>query len=272
MFSRLEKINNHNLILFNVNREQIKLRDKSCIILEGKDRSTTTITYGMHTNTSGSITFDASDVDNFIVKGITFRNSYNRPLHKSKRPVPAVAFRASGDKHVYNSCGFEGYQDTLWDHNGQHHFSSCYIEGAVDFIWGDAQSIYERCTINVTGGGHITAQGRESPQRTSGYIFKNCEILGKGKATLGRAYRAFARVIYQDSYFSNVIDPQGWFIWNQAGHENDIIFAEVNCKGPGATTSKRVPWVKRLSQNAVEQYTRNAFTSQGGWVTKYLNS
>ncbi|KAK9756329.1 hypothetical protein RND81_01G089400 [Saponaria officinalis] len=251
-------------------REQIRIFSKSCIILEGQDRTTTTITHDVHNTTSGSITFDTYEVDNFIVKGITFRNSYNRPYNKRTPHVPAVALRASGDKHVYHSCGFEGYQDTLWDDKGRHNFKSCYIEGAVDFIWGDAQSVYEHCTINVTGGGHITAQGRDSSQKTSGYVFKNCKILGEGRATLGRAYRAYARVIFVDSYFSNAVNPLGWFIWNQAGHEKDITFAEINCNGPGANRSKRVPWVKSLSRYEVEQFTTNAYIGQGGWIRKFL--
>ncbi|KAK9704982.1 hypothetical protein RND81_07G024900 [Saponaria officinalis] len=248
-------------------QEQIKIYTKSCIVLEGQDRSTTTITYGAHATTEESITFDVY-ADNFVAKGITFANSYNRPLTPYVKPIPAVAFRALGDKHAYFSCAFEGYQDTLWDDQGRHYFSSCYIEGAVDFIFGNGQSVYEGCQINVVGGGSITAQSRTSAQNPSGYVFNKCNISGTGLVFIGRAYRAYSRVIFINSYFANVVDPQGWFIWDQTGHENDIIYAEVQCKGPGADTSKRVPWAKKLSDYEVQQYSTKAFIDQEGWISK----
>ena len=57
--------------------------------------------------------------------------------------APAMAFRALGDKQAFFYCGFEGYQDTLWDSTCRHYFESCYTEGAIDFIWGAGASFYE---------------------------------------------------------------------------------------------------------------------------------
>jgi len=54
-----------------------------------------------------------------------------------------VAFRAIADKQAFFYCGFEGYQDTLWDSTGRHYYKSCFIEGAIDFIWGAGASYYE---------------------------------------------------------------------------------------------------------------------------------
>uniref|UniRef100_A0A803NF29 pectinesterase n=1 Tax=Chenopodium quinoa TaxID=63459 RepID=A0A803NF29_CHEQI len=88
------------------------------------------------------------------------------------------------------------------------------VTGYVFTLGGSVQ-----CTINVTGGGYITAQSRPSANDTSGYVFRNCDISGTGHAELGRVYGAFARVIFIDSKFSKVVDPEGWFIWNQSGHE-----------------------------------------------------
>ncbi|KAK9704977.1 hypothetical protein RND81_07G024600, partial [Saponaria officinalis] len=248
-------------------QEQVQVYNKQCIVLEGQDRSTTTITYGAHASTQESITFDVF-ADNFVARGITFENSYNRPLTPYVKQAPAVALRAFGDKHAYYSCGFLGYQDTLWDQQGRHYFSFCYIEGTVDFIFGSGQSVYKRCHMKVTGSGYITAQGRSSAQDQSGYVFIKCRVLGTGLVALGRAYGPFSRVIFMNSYFENVIAPQGWSIWGQTGHENDVTYAEVNCAGPGADTSKRVPWVKKLSGTELRQYEREVFIDQEGWIAK----
>ena len=64
--------------------------------------------------------------------------------------------------------------------------------------------------------GHITAQGRDSADDPSGFGFKDCEILGEGKAYLGRA---FSRVIIANSKLSDVVVPQGWNAWFNVGHE-----------------------------------------------------
>ncbi|XP_048498280.2 probable pectinesterase 55 [Beta vulgaris subsp. vulgaris] len=249
-------------------KEQIQIEWKECIFLEGSDSTTTTITFEAHDTTSESCTFSV-DADNFLAKGITFKNSYNRVLKGvNPNPVPAVALKISGDKHAFYSCGFEGYQDTLWDDHGRHYFNSCYIEGAVDFIWGNGQSVYEQCAINVTGGGFITAQGRESANETSGFVFRGCKISGTGHADLGRAYRSFSRVIFINSSFSNVVNAEGWFIWNQQGHEKDVTYAEVDCTGPGADISKRVPWMKKLEISEVGQYVTQEFIDQDGWIAR----
>lgn len=71
----------------------------------------------------------------------------------------------------------------------------------------------QQCTINVTGDGFITAQGRNSSDDPGGYVFRGSSVTGTGHTFLGRGYRAFSRVIFIDSYFTNIIDPQGWVLW-----------------------------------------------------------
>ncbi|KAL2941637.1 putative pectinesterase 55, partial [Bienertia sinuspersici] len=170
-------------------------------------------------------------------------NTYNKALeNRGRNPIAqAIAFGSFGEKHALYSCGFIGYQDTIWD---------------------------AQCAINVTGDGFITAQGRLAANDTGGYVFRGCDIFGIGHAFLGRAHYAFSRVIFIDSKFSNAVKPKGWFIWKQTGHEKDITYAEVNCTGPGADTSKRVSWEKKLDSSEVKQYTTQAFIDQDGWIAK----
>lgn len=83
----------------------------------------------------------------------------------------------------------------------------------------------QNCIISVNAGaldglvGYITAQGRSNPNDTSGFVFKNCNIIGNGQTFLGRPWRDYARVIFYDCSMSNVITPQGWDAWNYVGKE-----------------------------------------------------
>ncbi|XP_021734791.1 probable pectinesterase 66 [Chenopodium quinoa] len=223
------------------------------IILEGSDRITT---------------LGVSLLRYLVHFARVYSSSFSIGAPEDTERVPAVSLGSFGDKHAFYSCGFVGYQDTLWDGKGRHYFKSCYIEGAADFIFGNGQSVYEQCTINVTGAGWITAQSRPSTDDTTGYVFRNCDVSGTGHADLGRAYNASARVIFIDSKFSEVVNPKGWDIWNQSGHENDVIFVEVNCTGPGADIAKRVSWEKKLDYSTVKQYDTQIFINQDGWIAK----
>ena len=68
-------------------------------------------------------------------------------------------------------------------------------------------------------GGVITAQAREAPDQTTGFVFKNCTITGEGKTDLGRAYGPYSRVIIANSVLTDVVKPQGWVAWTAQGHE-----------------------------------------------------
>ncbi|CAK9166724.1 unnamed protein product [Ilex paraguariensis] len=204
--------------------------DKPCILLEGSGYSQTTITWNDHSRTDTSATFTVSP-DNFVAKGIAFKNSYNRPVQQTAEAenawTQALAVRIYGDKSAFHQCAFMGFQDTIWDVKGRHYFNSCYIEGAVDFIWGSGQSLYEDCSINSTAGrlaplsseGFITAQGRQSPDDPSGFVFSGGSISGTGKTYLGRAYGPYSRVIFHGTTLGAVVVPQGWNAWKFQGQE-----------------------------------------------------
>ncbi|CAO2837598.1 unnamed protein product [Amaranthus hypochondriacus] len=245
--------------------------DKECIVLEGHSPIDTAILYnGNHEFDRTSSTF-ISSADNFVAKKISFINVYNNDengkIRRNKSIKPALAASVYGDKSAFYNCIFIGYQDTLWDVSGRHYFKSCLIKGAVDFIWGNGQSYYEDCRINVCGDGFITAQGRTSAKDTSGFVFNGGFVYGSGQAFLGRAYKPYSRVIYQNTHFSHVVHPLGWDNWNVA-LENQITYAEVNCKGVGANKSGRVPWEKTLDESQLSKYTRQSFIDQEGWINQ----
>ncbi|XP_054813214.1 putative pectinesterase 52 [Prosopis cineraria] len=204
--------------------------EKPCIFLEGEGRAVTTITYNGHQQTDSSATF-SSVPNSVVVAGINFENSWDLStasyIRGSRIIQPALAARIYGDKSAFIDCGFLGFQDTLWDVQGRHYFKNCYIEGAVDFIFGNGQSYYENCYVNASLStskaqvalGYITAQGRESKEETSGFVFKGGRVVGSGPVMLGRAYGPYSRVIFHETYLDSVVDPLGWDAWSHAGQE-----------------------------------------------------
>ncbi|XP_039050773.1 probable pectinesterase 29 isoform X2 [Hibiscus syriacus] len=249
--------------------EKVKIPyDKPYIILKGSGQRKTIVVWNEPYLQSPTF---SSLADNIIVKSMSFVNSYNGPNSKNSR-VPAVSAMVNGDKSFFYRCGFSSVQDTLWDATGRHYFKECHIEGAVDFIFGNGQSIYEDCSIHFLGemlepglAGFITAQGRNNPYESNGFVFKNCDIYGKGTTFLGRPWRDFSRVLFYNCKFSDIIHPSGWDAWNYVGKEEHLTFAEYNNYGPGADTSKRVKWVKKLDAPTVAKLTSMSFVDTDGW-------
>ncbi|KAL3507339.1 hypothetical protein ACH5RR_032721 [Cinchona calisaya] len=283
-FSRIQSAidhipsNNQNWIRIYVKagiyREKIHIPyDKPFIYIQGEGKWKTRVIWGGHDSIATSATF-ISQADNIVVKSISFTNSYNYPPGRNKNQItPALAAMISGDKSAFYRCGFLGLQDTLWDVQGRHYFKLCTIQGAVDFIFGAGQSIYERCTVSVVAGalggltGFVTAQARADPSDPSGFIFKDCNIIGDGKTYLGRPWRDYARVIFYNTSMSNVVVPEGWNSWSYAGHEYQLTFSEHDCHGIGANTSGRVGWEYKLSGQMVKKLTNLTFIDSDGWLS-----
>ena len=65
------------------------------------------------------------------------------------------------------------------------------------------------------GGGAITADSREDTSDTSWYVFDGVNVTSnrtdlKSDVYLGRPWRVLARVKYQNSYLSNIVNAAGW--------------------------------------------------------------
>ncbi|XAR48842.1 Pectinesterase [Bertholletia excelsa] len=255
-------------------REQVNIRDnRPFIYLKGEGKRKTSVVWGASGSILTSPTFKCQ-ADNIVVKSIGFRNSYNNPYTESKLIRVAVAAMITGDKSAFYRCGFYGFQDTLWDVQGRHYFHRCTIQGAVDFIFGSGQSIYESCVISVTAGalrglaGFITAQGRKSPLERNGFVFKNCYVVGTGRTYLGRPWGQYARVVFFNSFLSDVVIPQGWDAWENIGHEYLLTFAESGCYGRGADPFGRVKWETKLSEEVLTWLTNIEYIDSEGWISR----
>ncbi|XP_021283279.1 probable pectinesterase 29 [Herrania umbratica] len=248
-------------------------RDKPRILLVGESRGSTVVQFGDGGSSIESSTFSVY-AEEFLAMDITFKNTHNLQPGNPITWAPAALINA--DKAAFYRCGFIGLQDTLTDSQGRHYFENCYIEGAVDFIWGNGRSIYQRCILNATASllgrgrtAYITAQARDSTTDDSGFVFKYCSVFGTGPAYLGRAFRQYARVLFYQTQMANIIVPEGWSAWNNVGKEDSIVYAEVDCEGPGADKSKRVPWEKNLSPQDLSYLINvDSFINKGGWIQR----
>jgi pectinesterase len=159
-------------------------------------------------------------------------------------------------------------------------FSGCYIEGATDFIFGQqATAWFEKCTIGVlpTSIGYISASGRTS-NSSSYYVFNGVTIgAAPGKSVtsgvyyLGRPWGDYARVAFQSSSMSNVINSAGWHIWNTGDERTDhVSFGEYANSGAGASGSRATFATKLSSALAIGNILGSSYASQYYVDTSYL--
>lgn len=170
----------------------------------------------------------------------------------------AVAVAVEADRAVFESCRMIGNQDTLYADgaNARQHYKNCTIEGTTDFIFGGATALFENCIIHSKADSYITAAS--TPEgRPYGFVFLQCKLTAAGDVTkvyLGRPWRSYAKTVFVQCEMGGHVRPEGWNNWNAPEKEQTVFYAEAGNVGPGADTSKRVPWVRRLSDEEVKRY------------------
>ncbi|KAH6634727.1 carbohydrate esterase family 8 protein [Chaetomium sp. MPI-SDFR-AT-0129] len=170
----------------------------------------------------------------------------------------ALALSAQADRQGYYGCQFRGFQDTVLANEGAQVYAKSYIEGATDFIFGQrGKAWFDGVDIRVVAAsvGYITASGRESADDGSWYVInkstvaaKSGDSVGDGVYYLGRPWREYARVVFQNTDLSSVINGAGWKVWN-AGDErtSGVEFGEFGNTGAGAQGT-RASFSEKLAQ------------------------
>lgn len=169
----------------------------------------------------------------------------------------AVALSAQADRQGFYACKLTGYQDTLLANQGKQVYAGTYIEGATDFVFGQrAAAWFARTPIRVLSAstGWVTANGRDSDSNPSYYVFDRADItaangqsVAKGAYYLGRPWRNYSRVVFQNTKISDAIDAAGWSVWSSSDPKSDhVTYAEYGNSGDGAKGT-RVSFSKKLS-------------------------
>ncbi|GMH00601.1 hypothetical protein Nepgr_002440 [Nepenthes gracilis] len=239
-----------------------------------------TIITGSKSVAGGSTTFRSATVaavgDNFIARGITFRNTAGASKHQ------AVALRSGSDLSVFYLCSIEGYQDTLYVYSNRQFYRQCDIYGTVDFIFGNAAVVIQDCNIYPRyppgGKNTITAQGRTDPNQNTGISIQNCKVTAAsdlaGKTSgvqtyLGRPWQEYSRTVFLTTYLDSLIAPAGWLEWSGNFALNTLYYGEYENTGPGSSTANRVNWKGyHVITSAAEasKFTVANFIAGGSWL------
>lgn len=213
------------------------------------------------TSGSGSIYIFGPD---FFAENITFENT-SGPVGQ------AVACHVAGDRAVFRRCRFLGFQDTLYTfgENTREYYEDCYIEGTIDFIFGKATAVFNRCELrSKRTGGFLTAPA--TPQGSNyGYVFYDCKLTADegveaGSVWLSRPWRPYGKTVFIRCEMGQHIRPEGWNNWGKTDNERTAYYAEYQCYGKGADTSRRVAWSHQL-KDANAYVMTNILKGADGW-------
>ncbi|MCO5553428.1 hypothetical protein L7F22_006949 [Adiantum nelumboides] len=241
------------------------------LTLIGDGCNKTIITGNADVATKGYTTYRSATVGiaakGFLARYITFRNTAGPAGHQ------AVAMRANAEDVVFDSCCFDGYQDTLYALSGKQFYRGCKIIGTVDFIFGNALVVFQNCDLvaRLPAQGQqntYTAQGRKDKALVTGFTFQNCSLIQAEDlksapfvvtSFLGRPWKAYSTSVFMQSYYGPHINPSGWLYWNDSHpHESTCFYGEYKNSGPGAAVTARVPWKgvhPSLSMSEASEYT-----------------
>lgn len=240
--------------------EQVRV-NKPMITLRGTGATpnATVITFNQTAQPGNSLNNASTAIQSqgrdFFAQNLTFANTAGQSAGQ------ALAMRVGADRAVFDNCRFLGWQDTLRPETGRHYFNNCFVEGSVDYVYGKGQAYFEDCTLFSKVGGYITAQGREGPTETNGFVFHQATVTGSAandSVYLGRPWQLHSRSIFLESVLGDLVNPAGWSAWSGNNNHLTSYFAEYGNTGPGSIGT-RPSWTYQLDATAAQAFTLNAW-------------
>ena len=244
-------------------KQSVQLIGEDGAVLTYDDYAQKPNVFGEEKGTSGSGSIYIFGPD-FMAENMTFENS-SGPVGQ------AVACHVAGDRAVFRRCRFLGFQDTLYTfgENTREYYEDCYIEGTIDFIFGKATAVFNRCELrSKRTGGFLTAPA--TPQGSNyGYVFYDCKLTADegveaGSVWLSRPWRPYGKTVFIRCEMGQHIRPEGWNNWGKTDNERTAYYAEYQCYGKGADTSRRVAWSHQL-KDANAYVMTNILKGADGW-------
>jgi Pectinesterase len=108
----------------------------------------------------------------FMARNLTFENST-----PDQNITQALALEADADRAIFDKVRLLGYQDTLLvDGMARQYFRNSFITGDTDFIFGNATAVFDRCTVESTDSGYITAAST-ARVTANGLVFLDCTLV-----------------------------------------------------------------------------------------------
>ncbi|MCJ1241357.1 hypothetical protein MMC14_009362 [Varicellaria rhodocarpa] len=228
---------------------------KAQLIVYGSTSDTASYTSNMVTIThSASLATSSNDdatatVRNWATNTKFYNVNIANTFGKSASNGQALAISAYAGNQGYYGCQFKGYQDTVLAETGNQVFAKSLIIGATDFIFGQtATAWFDQVDIRVlaTSYGTISASGRDSSTNPSWYVINNSTVAAQsgqyvpaGAYYLGRPWRQYARVVFQETSLTNVINSAGWIQWSSSSPNTaDVVLEEYDNTGAGASGTR----------------------------------
>lgn len=176
----------------------------------------------------------AAEATGFMARNVTFDNAF-----PDRNAIQTLAVRTSADRVIFDRCRFLSYQDTLLTDGGRSYFYDCFITGDTDFIYGEATDVFERCTIESTDRGYITAVNT-AKTTANGAVFLDCTLVSgtdrhayddgstaaNDSVFLGRPWQwddtntVMSSAIFIRTKMGLHIRIDGWNPWDLAGQPN----------------------------------------------------